>query len=83
MFSVLLVGSILLVSINGFDFATTLTSVISCLNNVGPGLEMVGPTGNYADFSILSKLVFCFDMLAGRLELFPILILFNPNTYKK
>ncbi len=82
-FCVLLIGSTLLISINGFDFSTTLSSVISCLNNVGPGLEMVGPTGNYADFSIFSKLVFCFDMLAGRLELFPILILFNPNTYKK
>ena len=82
-FCVLLIASSLLISINGFDFATTITSVISCLNNVGPGLEMIGPTGNYAEFSILSKLVFCFDMLAGRLELFPILILFNPNTYKK
>ncbi len=82
-FSVILIASTLLISINGFDFSTTLSSVISCLNNVGPGFERVGPTGNYSDFSILSKLVFCFDMLAGRLELFPILILFNPNTYKK
>ncbi|MDE6752061.1 MAG: TrkH family potassium uptake protein [Eubacterium sp.] len=75
--------SILAVSLNGFDFTSTVTSVITCLNNVGPGLGRVGPTGNYASFSVLSKLVFCFDMLAGRLELFPILILFAPRTYKK
>ena len=78
----ILMVSMLLISINGFDTPTTVTSVISCLNNVGPGLEMIGPTGNYADFSILSKIVFCFDMLAGRLELFPILVLFAPRTYK-
>lgn len=75
--------SIITVSFNGFDFTSTITSVITCLNNVGPGLGIVGPTGNYASFSVLSKLVFCFDMLAGRLELFPILILFAPRTYKK
>ena len=75
--------SIFAVSLNGFDFTSTITSVITCLNNIGPGLGIVGPTGNYASFSVLSKLVFCFDMLAGRLELFPILILFAPRTYKK
>lgn len=79
----ILIISIVLVSLNGFDFTTTTTSVITCLNNVGPGLELVGPKGNYEIFSWFSKLVFCFDMLAGRLELFPILILFNPYTYKK
>ena len=78
----ILIISTLIISINGFDTATTFTSVVSCLNNIGPGLEMVGPTGNYAAFSVLSKIVFCFDMLAGRLELFPILILFAPRTYK-
>lgn len=78
----ILIVSMVIISINGFDTSTTVTSVISCLNNVGPGLEMIGPTGNYADFSILSKIVFCFDMLAGRLELFPILVLFAPRTYK-
>lgn len=78
----ILMFSTVIISFNGFDTATTLTSVISCLNNVGPGLEMIGPTGNYAGFSILSKIVFCFDMLAGRLELFPILVLFAPRTYK-
>ena len=75
--------SIFVVSLNGVDFTSTITSVVTCMNNIGPGLGVVGPTGNYASFSVLSKLVFCFDMLAGRLELFPILILFAPRTYKK
>lgn len=77
------VASTLVISLNGFDFTSTVTSVITCLNNVGPGLGIVGPTGNYESFSWISKLVFCFDMLAGRLELFPILLLFTPRTYKK
>lgn len=75
--------SVALISINGFDLTTSLTSVITCLNNVGPGLEMVGPVGNYAAFSSFSKIVLIVDMLAGRLELFPILLLFVPNTWRK
>lgn len=82
-YMLIFIVSLILISLNGFDFTTTTTSVITCLNNVGPGLELVGPKGNYEMFSWFSKLVFCFDMLAGRLELFPILILFNPYTYKK
>ncbi|MGN1202366.1 MAG: potassium transporter TrkG, partial [Eubacterium sp.] len=78
-----LVLSVFLVSLDNFDPTTSFTSVISCLNNIGPGLEVVGPVGNYAGFSVLSKLVLIFDMLAGRLELFPILLLFSPNTWKK
>lgn len=78
-----IVISIILVSLNGFDITTTFTSVITCINNVGPGLELVGPTGNYADFNVFSKLVLIFNMLAGRLELFPILLLLSPNTWKK
>ena len=53
------------------------------LNNIGPGLELVGPTGNFTVFSSFSKLVLIFDMLAGRLELFPLLLLFSKNTWKK
>ncbi len=75
--------SLILVSINNFDTTTTFTSVVACLNNIGPGLSVIGPTGNYASFSLFSKLVFCFDMLAGRLELFPILLIFSRSTYKK
>lgn len=75
--------SLLLVSIDNFDFTTTFTSVAATLNNTGPGLGLVGPTGNYAGFSPLSKLVFCFNMIAGRLELFPLLMLFSPSAWKK
>ena len=55
----------------------------ACLNNIGPGLDVVGPTGNFASLSLLSKLVLIFDMLLGRLELYPILILFAPAVWKK
>ena len=77
------VGSFLLISIEGRDMVTSFTSVSATLNNTGPGLNDVGPVGNYADFTILSKLVFVFDMIAGRLELFPILILLTPSAWKK
>ncbi len=75
--------SILLISFEGKDLITNFTAVTATFNNIGPGLEMVGPTQNYAHYSIFSKLVLCFDMLAGRLELFPILLLFSKNTWKK
>ena len=75
--------SYLLVSIDNKDFVTSFTSVASALNNTGPGLGAVGPVGNFSDFSILSKCVFIFDMIAGRLELFPILLLFSPSAWKK
>ena len=78
-----LITSILLVSLDNFDFDTTVTSVIATLNNIGPGLGMVGPAGNYAEFSYLSKLVLMFDMLAGRLELLPIFIILKPKTWKR
>ncbi len=75
--------SFLLVSLEGKDLTSTVTSVIATLSNVGPGLEIVGPTGNFADFSVLSKFVFSFCMIAGRLELIPMLILFSPQAWKK
>ena len=75
--------SVLLVSLDNFDFQTTVTSVIATLNNIGPGLGMVGPMGNYSEFSYFSKLVLMFDMLAGRLELLPIFIMIKPKTWKK
>lgn len=82
-YALICVVSVLFVSLDGFNFETTLTSVISCLNNIGPGLGMVGPTGNYAAFSGLSKIVLSLNMLIGRLEIFPILMLFSPSTWKK
>lgn len=79
----ILITSILLVSINNFDFTTTFTGVLTTLNNVGPGLSQVGPIENFYDFSVLSKIVFCFDMLIGRLEIFPFLMLFSPNLWRR
>ncbi|MCD7956589.1 MAG: TrkH family potassium uptake protein [Lachnospiraceae bacterium] len=75
--------SLLVISIDNYDFTTNFTAVAATLNNIGPGLEVVGPTGNFAGFSYLSKLVLIFDMLAGRLELFPMLILFSRSTWRK
>lgn len=75
--------SILLVSINNFDFATTFSSVLTTLNNVGPGISMVGPVENFHMFSPLSKIVFCMDMLLGRLEIFPYLLLMSPELWKR
>ncbi len=75
------VGSVLLIALNGFDFETTFTSVAATINNIGPGLAKVGPFGNYGGFSDFSKYVFCFDMLAGRLEIFPMLLLFSPQIW--
>ncbi|MDD6484417.1 MAG: TrkH family potassium uptake protein [Clostridiales bacterium] len=75
--------SILAVSLDGKDITTTVTAVIATLNNVGPGLGAVGPTGNFADFSAFSKLVLSLDMLAGRLELYPILVLFTSAAWRK
>ncbi len=75
--------SILLLSFDAFSLTTNFTAVAACINNIGPGLDVVGPTGNYAAFSPLSKIVLIFDMLAGRLELFPILVLFAPVAWKK
>ena len=75
-------ASVLLVALDNFDFTTTVTSVIATLNNIGPGLNMVGATGNFSEFSFLSKLVLISDMLLGRLEIFPLLFLFAPSKQK-
>ena len=75
--------SVLLVSIDDFDFATNFGSVMGTLNNIGPGLGVSGPAGNFAQFSPFSKLVFCMDMLIGRLEIFPFLMLFTSISWRK
>ena len=74
--------SLVIVSLDNYSFTTGFTAVATTINNVGPGLDMVGPTRNFAFFSVPSKLVLTFDMLAGRLELFPMLLLFTPSTWK-
>ena len=79
---VILIVSILIISLDNFSVTTNITAVLACFNNIGPGLEAVGPTCNFSSFSTLSKLVLSFDMLAGRLEIFPILALFSRSTWK-
>ena len=75
--------SVFLVSLEGKDLVTTFTSVAATINNIGPGLDLVGPAANYSHMSVFSKFVLMFDMLAGRLELFPMLILFHPAIWKE
>ena len=71
-----------LISFDNFDFETTLTSVTTCINNIGPGLsKLVGPTGSFAEYSGFSKIILSFTMLFGRLEVYPILLLFNPKIW--
>ena len=72
-----------IVSLDGYDFETTFASVVSCMSNVGPGLGPAGPMGSYDIFSDLSKVIMSFAMLAGRLEIFPMLILFAPATWRR
>ncbi len=78
----LIIAFTLIISLDSFDFETTFTSVLACINNIGPGLNMVGATGNYSEFSELSKGVLSFSMLVGRLEIFPMIALFAPSVWK-
>lgn len=80
---VLILFSFLVISIDGLSVTSNMTAVISCFNNIGPGLDAVGPACNYSSYSVLSKLVLIVDMLAGRLEIFPILILFSKSTWHR
>ena len=78
----ILAVSVLIISFDGFSLTTNFTAVAATLNNIGPGLDMVGPTGNYSAFSDLSKMVLVLDMLIGRLEVFPMLLMLNFRTWK-
>lgn len=81
---VVMVASIIIISLDKFDFETTITSVVTAVNNIGPGLgSVIGPAGNFSGFSPLSKLVLTFDMLAGRLELMPMLVVFSSSLWRK
>lgn len=75
--------SVLLISLDEYDLVTNFTAVAATFNNIGPGLALVGPTGNFGFFSNFSKVVLIFDMLAGRLEIFPLLLLFSRETWKR
>ena len=80
----IIIASVLLISIEGYGgIETNLSAVLACFNNIGPGLELVGPLGNYSGYSNFSTLVLTINMLAGRLEIFPILLLFTPTTWRK
>ena len=81
---IVLMGSVLLLSVYGTDFITNLTSVITCIGNVGPGLgKIVGPVGNFSTLPGLSKIVLCADMLFGRLEFFPVIMMFSPRLWRR
>lgn len=82
-YSFIFAFSTLLISVDNYDLTTNFTAVAATLNNIGPGLEMVGPTQNFGHFSTFSKLVLTFDMLAGRLEIFPLLLLFHRDTWRR
>lgn len=75
--------SLLVISIDGFSVGTNFSAVLACFNNIGPGLELVGPTCNFSIYGPLAKIVLIFDMLAGRLEIFPILILLSRDTWRR
>jgi len=81
-YTIIFMASMLVISLENFDFTTNFTAIVAALNNIGPGLSKVGPTANFGIFSDLSKYVLMFDMLAGRLELLPMMVLFAPMTWK-
>ena len=82
-YAIIFALSYLLLALEGFDLISTFTALVACINNIGPGLEMVGPTGNFTAFSWASKLLLSFDMLVGRLEIFPMLLLFAPSMWRR
>lgn len=82
-YMIILFMSVLAIGIDEKDFTTNFTAVVATLNNIGPGMELVGPTQNFGFYSVISKFVLMFDMLAGRLELFPMLVLMMPSSWKK
>ena len=79
---IILFVSFMLISLDDFSTGTNFSAVLCCFNNIGPGLELVGPTCNFSSFSVLSKLVLILDMLLGRLEIFPLLVLFSPQIWR-
>ena len=82
LFMMILLGCTLLVSFDGYDFTTNFTAALSCISNIGPGLSLIGPKGNFTIFSGLSKIAMSFTMLCGRLEIYAILLLFAPSTWR-
>lgn len=83
LYFVILIICAIIISLDGFDVLTNITASLTCISNVGPGLNMVGPAGTFKEFSNFSKFILSIEMIAGRLELFPILVLFYPKTWKR
>ena len=83
LYMLILLGCAFLISFDGYDFATNFTAALSCMSNIGPGLSLIGPKGSFGIFSDFSKIVMTFTMLCGRLEIYAILILFLPSTWRK
>lgn len=79
----IIIVTVLLISVDGFGLTTNLTATLACVNNIGPGLDAVGPTGNYAGFGMFSKILLSLNMLVGRLEIMPVIILFSPHAWKR
>ena len=79
----ILLGAGLIVSLDDVSFSVSFSAALTCLSNVGPGLQEIGPVGSFAEFSPLSKVVLSVTMIAGRLELFPILVLFSRRTWSR
>ena len=82
-YMVIIIISTLLISLDGFDFETNMSAVLACFNNIGPGMAAVGATCNYAAYSVFSKIILSVNMLAGRLEIFPILVLLSRSTWTR
>ena len=82
-YCVILLLSFIVISLDGYSIGTNISAVTACFNNIGPGFELVGATGNYGHYSDLSKLVLAADMLLGRLEIFPLLVLLSPDTWSR
>jgi len=83
LYVIMLICTVFLISFDGYSLETNLTAAIACLNNIGPGLKEVGPTGNFAGFSILSQFLLALSMILGRLEIIPMIVLLSPDTWKK
>ncbi len=82
-YALIVIFSTLVLAFDNFDMVTTTTAVLACINNIGPGLNLVGPLGNYSEFSVVSKIVLCLNMLIGRLEIFPMLMLVLPSVWRR